>query len=104
MTSRRTTRLTTRDAASYDCGEGARGLGAMNRKVVFNADSDPKIRTAAQEVIQHLDGDLQECGTLEEVVAQAGDEPGAVAVVSIGTLKALRERANDHVEIARELD
>lgn len=100
----RTTRLTTRDRASYDGGEGARRLGEMNRKLVFNADSDPKIRTAAQEILQNLDGDLKDFGTLEEALAQAKDHPNALAVVSIGTLKALLERANDHVEIAQELD
>ncbi len=79
-------------------------MGAVNRTVVLNADSDPEVRIAARRVLESLNGELREGQTLEEIVAAANEDPHALAVVSAGTLKALLERANESTEITRGVE
>lgn len=76
----------------------------MNRRVVLNADSDPKVRTAIQQLFQGINGDLRDAATLEEVLALGEQNPDALAVISANTLRTLIDRANEQADIRQELE
>jgi light-regulated signal transduction histidine kinase (bacteriophytochrome) len=76
----------------------------MNRRIVLNVDSDPEIRTATQQLFQGLNGELREAKSLEEVLAIGEENPGALAVISANTLRALIDRANEQTDLRYELE